>query len=433
MIIDKKLVFQITFFITLLARCFTWYSSTIIPYTAIYIVFIVFWGVLMVLESSFSSDKLRTPFAFIILGLALYFVIWGLSNIKDLDLKDTMDVMLRSLQMIAFILVSSYWIRRYNMLFNIIRIGYFTITLLMVISFIVSIKDINILKPISSFWQSSEQSRYRVLFGFGFNNIAAEYSMSSILLSIFMIRNLNRNEKSYLLKATAFWLLDAVMVLIIICNNSRGTFIALLFVVLMLLLFRIFKRFSFKLLFKRLFVLLLIVVAGFVVYLISNGITFIDLLNISNRAHFLNNIEAMRNGNKWLMGLGNISGQYFREQNVLYGVKLDYMETYYVGVFVTSGIIGSIWIFTLIVVIFRSIFIQKRTKFTSWLLIVFFYMLFLSIFEGYLFSSSYITSTFFLLVIVTYISQRRPQFKPAKSKVIRKKTVQINKIEKSNA
>lgn len=410
----KKHLFLITFFLTIFARCFTWHTTTIIPFTFIYVAFIVFWSFMLIFDNSKEIINFKRPAGFIIIMLFLYSVIWGLYNISDLDTTDTLNVMFRSILMILFVFISSFWIKRLNCLHSAICVGYFALASLMILSFLLHINEIDLKRTLLTFWEKSETVRYRVLFGFGFNNIAAEYSMSTILLSIYMIGHVNEKKPNRKLKIFIYLLIDLLMLIIILSNNSRGTLIAF-FVVLFLWLFaKINKQASLKVLFRRLILIGVIVgIAGFA-FLSYKNLTLLNLFEKMNRTHFLDNIEAMRAGNKWIMGLGNISGAYFSEGNMLYGVKLNYMEMYYVEVFVTSGIIGCIWMISLILVILVCILQQKRSKLSEWLLIAFGYMLFLSLFEGYLFSYSYITSTFFLTIITSYISIKCPHFKRVK-------------------
>ena len=430
--INLKRTFLITLFITLFCRSFNWYSTTFVPYTAVYLMFIALWGLLIIFNWNFDSVSYKRPAGFLILMIALYFIIWGFSNIKDLDVADTMDVMLRSLLMVLFVFVCVYWIHRLDCLHDAIKVGYYAFTALMLLSFMLHVNEISLKRTISSFWESSESLRYRVLFGFGFNNIAAEYSMTSILLSIYMIANVSKNKPNRKLKIFGFLFLDLIMLFIILANNSRGTLLAFLAVVFLVIFCRINKRATLSQLFKRLTFLVIIGVSLILIYMSIKGLTFNDILLKMNRVHFLSNIEALKAGNKWLMGLGNISGVYFRDGNMLYGVKLDYMETFYVAVFVTSGIIGCIWIFIVLYTIIHSVLLQKRTTLTTWILIVLGYMLFLSIFEGFLFSASYITATFFLALVLSYICISRPEFaKHKKYRIV--KVIKTPVIEEQNS
>lgn len=405
--IKQKNLFLFTFGITLIARAMTWHEFTAVPYTAIYITFCGFWGFMALIDSELKIRIPRDPASKALLMLALYYVIWGLANIKNLDFTDTIGVMLRSVLMVVFIAISCYQIKRYDCVYDTITTAYVALSALMLISFLLNLKDIDIASTISTFWISEEQFRYRTHFGFYANNIAAEYAMSVILLSITAYKKQGNNLNSGLTLRNIFLIIvDIIMVIVIIANNSRGTTIALLVMLLIYALLKAIKKYSIQRVIKLMIVIVVAVFVGINYYSISNGMQILDLLANANRAHFMDNIAILQSSGRWLMGLGRISGSYFKGGHYLYGIQTNYMEMFYVGVFVTSGIIGSIWIMYIIFTFLKSIYkvtINENSRLGKWILLVFYYMMFLSLFEEYLFSYSYITSTFFLMIIIAYI------------------------------
>lgn len=405
---ETKKLFFVTLFITVLARAMTWHEIEGIPYTAVYLLFIGFWFMMMLFDRGKRVFEIRkTPAVLIIVLLTLYFLIWGLSNIQNLDFTDTFQTMLRSLQMMAYLIVATYWITRLNCLDGAIKTVYLAMALLMLLSFVLYINEVNLLQTLRTFWLNNEQLRTRTLFGFRSNNIAAEYAMSTILLSLIVWRYHTNVDSHVFIRKVALILVDIIMVIIIIANNSRGTAIALCVICFVLALLSLYKKYAARKTVKSITKIAIIAVVGLGIYLGITGASIEQLLEVTNRTHFFDNIEALSNSGRWLMGLGTISGEYFREGHLLYGVELNYMEMYYIGVFVMSGIIGSIWMLCIIALIVYSILkISKRneTFLAKWILLVFAYMMFLSLFEGYLFSSTYVTSTFLLLFILSFIS-----------------------------
>lgn len=401
-----KQLFLFTFFITVLARAMTWHEINWIPYTFIYIVFIGFWFFLMLVDNASNPTISLSKANLIIFLLILYNLIWGFSNIQNLDYQDTLQVVLRSLLMIAFFIVSKYWINRLNCLKDVINTTFYALATLMLLLFIFHINEINIISTLKTFWVNSESIRTRALFGFRVNNIAAEYAMSVILLSLIEWKYNTSIDKYVVLRKAFLILIDIIMLLIIIANNSRGTLLALIFISLILIVLEIRKRMPIKRKLRLLITLIIILVLSISIYLSLNNISIEQLLSVMNRTHFLDNIEVLKNSGRWFMGLGIISGDYFHAGHILYGAKLNYMEMYYVGVFVMSGIIGCIWMLSIILLIFNAILKNAKNNdfLTKWIILVFIYMLFISLFEGYIFSSSYITSTLFLLFILSFIS-----------------------------
>lgn len=404
--VSQKIIFLSTFGITLLARAMTWHEINVIPYTFIYILFIGSWGIVALLDSGFKFKISKDPIPKVIVLLFIYFLVFGLSNISNLDFTDTMNYTLRSFMMMSFVLVSCYWIKRYDCIYETIKISYILLAALMIFSFLTNITKINLIQTLATFWISEEWLRTRVMFGFIANNIAAEYSMTVILLSILMIWFDKDLSKNMTIKRLAFYLIDLIMVLIIIANNSRGTMISLFVIGFIYFLLKSIKNNSVRKSIQLLVFGAIVVVLSALWYASSNGLTLLELLKNTNRYHFFNNIEALNNSGRWLMGLGNISGQYFAKGNYLYGTNLNYMEMYYVGIYVKSGVIGMIFMVSIILTILQNIYkysLVNNVYLGKWALIVFSYMLFLSLFEDYLFSYTYVTSTIFMIFIFSII------------------------------
>ena len=389
-----------------MARAMTWHVlKGVIPYTEIYMLFIAMWSLLAIRDRKIQIP-LHSKGTKVIVLLILYYIIWGISNLGNLDFNDTTAVMFRSLLMMAFVIVSCYWMRKLDCIPNSIKSAYISLTILLWILFVAYFTQIDLLRTISTFWISEEWLRTRTKFGFN-NNIAAEYAMSVILMSIYIFAEDKREKKGSSIKHILMWLNNLIMVVIIIANNSRGTALALMMVVVVFLLIKSAKRYAIRKIVHTAVTLVGVFVVVLVLGIVQGRIDINKLLEHTNRSHFLNNIEVLRSSGRWLMGIGNISGEYFAEHHVLYGVQLDFMEMAYVGFFVTRGIIGCLWICSIIRLLIKSIvkYLELQDEVLGkWILLVFAYMMFLSLFEGYLFSYTYITSSVFLCFIISFIN-----------------------------
>lgn len=404
--IKLKNLFAVTFGITIMARAMSLHElKAYIPYTEIYLIFIIMWAALILYKRSLSVTFHATGTKVNCL-LVLYFIIWGLSNIGNLDFNDTMDLMLKSLLMMAFVIISGYWIRELNCLFLAVKVAYISISILLWILFIAYINDVNITGTLSTFWISEEWLRTRTRFGLG-NNIPAEYAMSVILMSVLLLWKGKENGGFGSRKKLFIYANNILMALIIIANNSRGTLIALIIMSVVYLFLKAAGRCKTVRMVKVAIALVAVIVGGITIGLSQGTLDINVLLEGTNRSHFLSNIGALASSGRWLMGLGNISGGYFKNHNVLYGVQLDYMEVGYIGYFVCSGIIGCIWIGYVVYLILSSILKYIRSNDATigkWILFIYAYMLFLNLFEGYMFSCAYITSSIFLCFITSYIN-----------------------------
>lgn len=405
--VKLKNLFSFSFGFTIIIRALSIHDlSVVLPCTELYVLFIVLWGFLAIRDGCGSVSVLvHSDGTKVSSLLVIYFIIWGLSNIQALDFTDTVANMMRSLLMMSFIIISSYWIRRLRCLYSAIRSAYISLTVLLWVMLIAYINQINLVRTIATFWISEEWLRTRCKFGF-MNNIAAEYALSVILMSAFWLAEARKTGN---LKSGKKWLMyfnNLVMVVIIVANNSRGTAVAMVVMAVVYILIKGAGRYGVLKMIKGAVSAVVVIVIIFAVGVVQGNIDINQLLEGTNRSHFLSNIDALAASGRWLMGLGNISGLYFAERHVLYGVQLNFMEVGYIGFFVCSGIIGCLLLAYVVILILRSIMKYIRVgdiTLGKWMLTVFAYMLFLNLFEGYLFSFLYITSSVFLCFIVSYI------------------------------
>lgn len=413
MAIKEKNLFLFTLFITIIARAMTWYESSINLYTPILLAYLLFWTLGLIVKKDISFVPGRKT-RIILVSLTLYSIFFCFSNIKELDITDTINVMLRSLMNYYFCFITILWINKYRCYNKFLSVIFTALALLMMILFILNMKNINLKATLSTFWSNDGTLRTRTLFGFSAPNIAAEYALSVILLSLIQ-------KKRNVLVSFVYFFIDVIMLIIIVANNSRGTLIAFIFISIVYLALKFIRFRSSKRVCKMLVLGALAVFFGFGFYLTKHNLSFDVVLENTNRMHFLDNLDALIAGNRWFLGLGNISGLSFQKGYIIYGVKLNYMEIFYIGIFICSGIIGSIWMIYNLVFIMKGILNKSSThesKFHKWIFLIYCYMLFLSLFEGYLFSSSYITATIYLCSILMYIDSNQYKKKYCKKQYI---------------
>lgn len=379
-----------------------------VPYTELYVAFMLFWGVMLLSDLQWKIKPESHRSLLVIATLAIYYVVFAFSNIAVLDYKDVLTTMARSLMMVVFVCISAYWIARFDCLRSIIRMTYIFLAAFMTTLFFIYIPQTNLLVTILSFWNQHSHERHRNLFGFMVNNVAAEHALSVIILSLFVLHEFYPKEKKSF-KRILILIDDVIMFVLILANNSRGTLIISVLTAAVYLFIKIVRKNGVKRVIQISTVGVIVVVSGIYFYLHETGQDLGTLLYFTNRMHFLTNYEILKKSGRWLMGLGRTSGAFLAGRNILYGLKTDYMEIFYASVFIQTGIIGSIWIATILYVLGKEIY--KRIKnqnlyIGKWIFFVFFYSLLMSLFEDYILTSLYITSTFFLAFIVAYCTGR---------------------------
>lgn len=397
--VNTKKLFTVSFAIIVIIRALTLHEiKNYIPYTELYIAYMVFWGLMILSKGKCRILTLRSNGMKVIVMLTLYYIVWGLTTTRA-ALDDAFEVMYKSLLLMVFIAVSCFWIRKLNCLEEIIRATYVALSILMWVLFFFYFRQINLLETMGSYWVNAEWLRTRTKFGF-LNNIAAEYSLSVILLSLYVLKKNLSHKKKVLI-----WLNDLVMLIIILASNSRGTTIAFIFITIVCFCISRIKKGHIKSIIK-IGAALILTVAAILIYQIAVGkLDITELLTISNRGHFLDNLKILEASGRWLFGIGNISGGFYSGHHQLEGLTTNYMEVSYVSFFVGSGVVGCAWLLCVLFLLLNGILNGIKTSNEAlgrWLLLVLIYMLFLSLFETYIFSFMYITSNIFLLLIISY-------------------------------
>ena len=145
-----------------------------------------------------------------------------------------------------------------------------------------------------------------------------------------------------------------------------------------------------------------------------------EVLDGTNRqAAIEENMRLLKNSGKWWMGIGRLTGGFFSAKNTVYGARTGYLEVFYFEAFITTGIIGCIWIALLLITYIKKVvnIAQEKSNNTygKWLFCVVIYMLFVSLFEVYFFSYIYATSMCFNIIILSYINGLQKQKNENKS------------------
>lgn len=399
--VKAKKLFTVSFAITVFIRALSLHEiRRYIPYTEIYIAYMAFWGLMMLSKGNGKVLSLRANGMKVIVMLTLYYIIWGLTT-TPAAWDDALLYMYRSLLMMVFIAVSCFWIRKLDCLEDVIIATFAALSTLIWVVFLFYFRQIDLIRTLGTYWALEGEMRTRTNYGF-LSNIAAEHSMSVILLSLYLLKkDLPRNKRILI------WLNNLLMVFVIISSNSRGTTLALIFMTVVCFCISHIKRKYVKMIVRAAVTLVFLIFSVLILQIVIGKLDITELLTIANRVHFLDNIEILKASGRWLFGIGNISGDYYADQHMLYGLTSNYMEVAYIAFFVGNGVIGCIWLLRIIFLLLDGVLNSIKTlneTLGRWMLLVFIYMLFLSLFEGYIFSFMYITSTVYLILIISCIN-----------------------------
>lgn len=364
--------------------------------------FTMAWLLFIFVKGYISINIVNKKANIIIAVLFMYFLLWGtIFAAPGMDSTDISHELFRKIMMMFFVIVGVTMISKFECLDEVMHTTYKYMALYMLLLLVLNINNINIFRTISLFWNSYAADRYRTLFGYSSSNVVAEAAMTVILLSLLRIK------KELTAKKIVLYAINCAMMLIIIAANSRGTFVAACLMMVIYLIIYLNKKKSVKKLVRTWFPIALVFIFIIIALYVSKGGSFEQFLLTINRNHLLADLQIVQLADRSLLGLGNLSGGFFSKNSVIYGMTTDYLELFYAGVYVRSGLVGLLIIISLIVYILKSIIAASKIsqdKLSKWIIIIYVYMLFISLFEQYLFSNGYASSQLFLIGILSFIS-----------------------------
>lgn len=133
--VKSKELFLFTYAITIICRSLIGHEYVSVPYTPVYLAFILFWGTYALINTGFKISINKDPASKVLVLLTAYFIIWGLYNIHDLDFSDTMTDLIRSLLMMGFVIVTAFWIKKLDCLGEFVKTSFYSLAVLMLASF----------------------------------------------------------------------------------------------------------------------------------------------------------------------------------------------------------------------------------------------------------------------------------------------------------
>lgn len=398
-------VFLFSYAIVAICKCLNISELTeYVPYFEVYLFFTVFWGFLAI-ASIKGLIKRRFDYSTkLLFALALYYIVWGLINISNINMNDAMNHLLRSVFLTIFTMVTVFWVKKLHCLQSFINTIYITFSAYLIVWLIITIPEIDAFRTLSTFWIANNNIRYRNYLGFSYPNIAAELAVSVIILSKYALPKTQNRAIKIIMN-------NAVMVICVLLNNSRGSFLALVLYFLIDCVLRSRRGNATKKLSKFAITCAVLLIAGITYLIVVKGMSMLEILRGTNREAALEeNIRLLENSGRWLLGIGRLSGGFFAAKNTLYGTWTGYLEVFYFEIFITSGIIGSIVVALLLVSLLRKIVLLSYTDKSYdnfWILSIFIYMMFINLFEVYMFSYIYASSMAWLIILLVYIDTNK--------------------------
>lgn len=393
------------FFIILLIRFQSFLSEPLFSDDIFFIGFILLIALLLIRKSKsiLSAEFDRAHIIGII--FLLYFIFFGLiigiivnpNNFADLISENLMQYIIWFL----FIFLTLAFIKIYNCFNLFLQTTYYAISIFLLACYIFNFDGLMIFLPSNfiSIFVADPLSRYRVAFGFSHANNCADFCLLGLIFSIFI--------KARGIKKNAFWLItDIVKFIMILSTSSRGNILGFAIFVAFLFYFNIENiiggRAHYKYL-KILFTIILIIFLG-VAIMVASDLDFAELFSQTNREfNFTINVPKMLQMDGLWLGIGFIGSGVFGFDSSI--GSFTYVDNYYLYVFLTTGIIGCVFIAAILLLIFFGIRKKKDKGIFHKCIISFVIMwLFLSFFESQMFNHAFLSSYFYTPLILYYVS-----------------------------
>lgn len=301
--------------------------------------------------------------------------------------------------LLLFLIV--YYVIINKCMFDIIKVSYLAVSLLALILYILNFDHFSIFSHLSSIFISDPSSRYRVAFGFSHPNNCADFCLLGIALSC-LLRSANQH-------LNLFWTFsDAIKILMLLSTSSRGNIIGLLILgagYLYISLDQIFTSVKQGDLhnIKRFFIICSIVIFSIYIYY-SRAINFSQAFVDSNRSYnFTINLPKLISSGRIWTGIGFIASSVFGSDKLQGG--FTFIDNYYLYVFVSTGIIGSV----IMIIVFVISIIQlmnykyKDTKFYQVFILVQIMQLFIALFESQIFTHTFPSSLVYSIILFSFI------------------------------
>ena len=369
------------------------------PYSAIYASYIFIWGIAALAK---MRIKMKRSFSTkVMLSLLAFYVIWGLNNINNIDKEDAYGNLIRSILLVFFILVSCFWVKRFNCVDNLVKTLYYVFSIYLIVCLIIYLPEIHIFRTLRNFWSYDNNVRYRVFFGLRYPNIAAEMAVCAIILSK-MIKSTDRTLG--IIKRV----INILMTLVVLANNSRGALLALFVFEILYFYLNNKGEKAVKRTWRWITIASSLIIVYIVYLVVVKNMSLLEILDGTNRqAALYENMKVVANSGRWLLGVGRLTGGFFSSKKIFYGAQTGYLEVFYFEIFITTGVIGSIFMTIILFYYIRGVVLCSRldrtTPFGRWVFCVIIYMLFVSLFEVYFFSYIYESSMCLNVIVLSYV------------------------------
>lgn len=339
------------------------------------------------------------------IGLLFIFIIYPLITITNSQFINNVEMqILRNFIFTVDLLLLSVYLVHEKKEWEYMKLTYILTGIFICSCYIINFDNFEVFKKLKDLF--SNTLRYRYAFGMSYVNAAAQLCMLTIILWFILKKVNNSRIKLYEI------IINIIALIVLLSTSSRdGIFSLIIFFVVYY--FFILKHKVWKFVkgaigekyFNAIFILIVAIIIGGIISYICvqidiGNINLNKILEETNRLGNLRNIALMQYHNRFILGIGAVNPGIFLEMGT-------HIDSWYLYMFETEGLIGIVNILILIICLIISIFGDKRKDVKSYLIkAVLLGQLFYSLFETAFYYPAMITSYIFWIMYLVYIAEK---------------------------
>lgn len=325
---------------------------------------------------------------FVILMLLLHNYLYGHVFVNGIVAAEIEDNTSQMMWFLLFVLVTFLYVAQNNFYKGFILLSYYATGLQLVVA---AIKyRSNFVNPLWALIHAfTADTRFKNAFGFIHPGYTSNACFTVIVISIFFFEMYRKTEE---FKKLWFWIsflvIDGLAGCMLMAATERSGIIST-FMVVFWYLFFVFFNIRFER--KTLWILIGLMAVAVTVFIACGGLAAI--WGESNRQLniIVNYPLFVAYGDFWT-GLGFIENAGFHADRNLFPMPTSSLDMYYVYIFFSTGLLGTIMIGLVLVVILVKLLINKRTNMNIIAIGFYLTMLFFAIWQSNLFTHRYISS-----------------------------------------
>lgn len=336
----------------------------------------------------------------VVFGLFMFHtLLFGIAFKKSYLSDYTNSHMVQMITFLIFVFLTARIVYYFQLQYYFIKYSFYSLALFLVFCLLRNFSDI--VNPIYYFRVFSNYSRIRSQFGMGDYNNAGSHCCAALILSVFLLYEMKQKYSlSYLnlwyyLETKIVVAIDLLVVCMLFSTASR-TSLFCFFTFIVFVIYKFLCDIHFITSARKIVIACLGIF--FIIILFSNGLMTKIWLS-SNR---VNNVTVNYNaflmvGNLWT-GMGYVESSAFL--NGVYGVFTWPVDMYYVYIFFSSGLIGSVIIFGVMIYMTIVLFRVKDSNDRRMFIALYLSMLVAAISEVNFFTYRFNVSMIYAIMIV---------------------------------